>query len=229
MSIYHDKQRALQDAFDTRRLADVIESNNLHLTFNPLDEAFIAAKDFFFLATADASGKPSCSFKAGPAGFVRIVDERTLAFPCYDGNGMYLSMGNVLANPKVGMLFVDFEKPNRLRISGEASIAENDPLLAHYPEAQFIVRVAVTEIFLNCPRYIPKIQAGGGLAVRAGRRQTDAVSELEADRFRPRDLAGARPRDRHADARHRHHGLHPLDRRILKLPFTAPCRSRSWH
>ena len=93
-----------------------------------------------------------------PAGFVRIVDERTLAFPCYDGNGMYLSMGNVLANPKIGMLFVDFEKPNRLRISGEASIAENDPLLAHYPEAQFIVRVAVTEIFLNCPRYIPKFK-----------------------------------------------------------------------
>jgi predicted pyridoxine 5'-phosphate oxidase superfamily flavin-nucleotide-binding protein len=158
MSIYHDKQRALQDAFDTRRLADIIESNNLHLTFNPLDEAFIAAKDFFFLATADASGKPSCSFKAGPAGFVRIVDERTLAFPCYDGNGMYLSMGNVLANPKIGMLFVDFEKPNRLRISGEASIAESDSLLAHYPEAQFIVRVAVTEIFLNCPRYIPKFK-----------------------------------------------------------------------
>ncbi len=124
MSIYHDKQRALQDAFDTRRLADVIESNNLHVTFNPLDEAFIAGKDFFFLATADASGKPSCSFKAGPAGFVRIVDERTLAFPCYDGNGMYLSMG----------------------------------MLAHYPEAQFVIRVAVTEIFLNCPRYIPKFR-----------------------------------------------------------------------
>jgi len=158
MSIYHDRQRALQDAFDTRRLADVIESNNLHATFNPLDEAFIASKDFFFLATADASGKPSCSFKAGPVGFVRILDERTLAFPCYDGNGMYLSMGNVLANPKIGMLFVDFEKPNRLRISGEASIAENDPLLAHYPEAQFVVRVAVTEIFLNCPRYIPKFK-----------------------------------------------------------------------
>ena len=158
MSIYHDKQRLLQDSFDTRRQADVIASNNLHDVFNPMDEAFIASKDFFFLATADGSGKPSCSFKAGQVGFVRIVDERTLAFPCYDGNGMYLSMGNVLLNPKVGMLFIDFEKPNRLRISGKASIVENDPLLTDYPEAQFVVRVAVTEIFLNCPRYIPKLK-----------------------------------------------------------------------
>ena len=158
MSLYHEKQRELQDAFDTRRLADVVESNNVHDTLNPIDEAFIVSKDFFFLATADTSGKPSCSFKAGPIGFVRIVDERTLAFPCYDGNGMYLSMGNLLANPKVGMLFLDFEKPNRLRVSGEASIAEGDSLLAGYPEAQFVVRVAVTEIFLNCPRYIPKLK-----------------------------------------------------------------------
>jgi predicted pyridoxine 5'-phosphate oxidase superfamily flavin-nucleotide-binding protein len=158
MSIYHQKQRQLQDEFDTRRLADVIETNNLHDVFNPLDVAFIASKDFFFLATADPSGKPSCSFKAGPVGFVKIVDDRTLAFPCYDGNGMYLSMGNVLANPKVGLLFIDFEKPNRLRISGEASVIDGDPLLSDYPEAQFVVRVAVSEIFLNCPRYIPKLQ-----------------------------------------------------------------------
>jgi uncharacterized protein len=158
MSMYHHGQRQLQDQFDTRRLADVIESNNVHARFNPLDIAFIAAQDFFFLATADASGKPSCSFKAGPMGFVKIVDDSTLAFPCYDGNGMYVSMGNLLANLKVGLLFIDFEKPNRLRISGEASIMPDDPLLADYPEAQFIIRVAVTEIFLNCPRYIPKFK-----------------------------------------------------------------------
>src|SRR5687768_1014835 len=162
MSLYHGKQRELQDAFDTRRLADVIESSNVHDTLNPLDEAFIVSKDFFFLATADGSGKPSCSFKAGPAGFVKIVDDRTLAFPCYDGNGMYLSMGNVLANPKVGILFIDFEKPNRLRISGEASVTKDDPLISEYPEAQFVVRVAVSEIFLNCPRYIPKFRRVSG-------------------------------------------------------------------
>ena len=197
MSLYHEKQRELQDAFDTRRLADVIESSNLHDTFNPLDEAFIAGKDFFFLATADNSGKPSCSFKAGPAGFVKILDERTLAFPCYDGNGMYLSMGNVLANPKIGMLFLDFEKPNRLRVSGEASIAEADPLLAEYPEAQFVVRVAVTEIFLNCPRYIPKLKrvADSPFVPVAGRRtpfpnwkQIDFVRESLPERDRQKAM-----------------------------------------
>ena len=197
MSIYHEKQRALQDAFDTRRLADVVASNNLHAEFNPLDEAFIASKDFFFLATADASGKPSCSFKAGANGFVKIVDQRTLAFPCYDGNGMYLSMGNLLANPKVGMLFLDFEKPNRLRVSGEASIADNDPLIADYPEAQFVVRVAVTEIFLNCPRYIPKLKrvADSPFVPRAGRetpfpnwKQIDFVRETLPERDRQRAM-----------------------------------------
>ena len=193
MSLYHGRQRELQDAFDTRRLADVIESSNVHDTLNPIDEAFIVSKDFFFLATADTSGKPSCSFKAGPVGFVRIVDGRTLAFPCYDGNGMYLSMGNLLANPKVGMLFLDFEKPNRLRVSGEASIAEADPLLAHYPEAQFVIRVAVTEIFLNCPRYIPKLKrvADSPFVPVAGRptpfpnwKQIDFVRETLPERDR---------------------------------------------
>src|SRR5438105_2330505 len=193
MSIYHEKQRALQDAFDTRRLADVIETNNLHDVFNPLDTAFIESKDFFFLATADQAGKPSCSFKAGEKGFVKIIDERTIAFPCYDGNGMYLSMGNVLANPKVGMLFIDFEKPNRLRISGEASVTKDDPLVAQYPEAQFVVRVAVTEIFLNCPRYIPKMKrvADSPFVPHAGKetpfpnwKQIDFVRETLPERDR---------------------------------------------
>lgn len=157
MSMYHDKQRQLQDRFDSRRLADGIEATNVHSEFNPLDTGFIAAQDFFFLATTDADGKPSCSFKAGAPGFVKIVDDKTLAFPCYDGNGMFLSMGNVVETAKVGLLFIDFQKPNRLRISGTASISEGDPLLVEYPEALFMIRVAVTEIFLNCPRYIPKM------------------------------------------------------------------------
>ena len=197
MSLYHEKQRELQDAFDTRRLADVIESSNVHDTLNPMDEAFIASKDFFFLATADTMGKPSCSFKAGPVGFVKIVDERTLAFPCYDGNGMYLSMGNLLANPKVGMLFLDFEKPNRLRVSGEASITEGDSLLADYPEAQLVIRVAVTEIFLNCPRYIPKFKrvADSPFVPVAGRqtpfpnwKQIDFVRETLPERDRQKAM-----------------------------------------
>lgn len=75
----------------------------------------------FFLATADAQGRPSCSYKGGEPGFVRVLDEQTLAFPRYDGNGMFLSLGNALENPHVGLLFIDFVRARRLRFNGEAS------------------------------------------------------------------------------------------------------------
>jgi hypothetical protein len=114
----------------------------------------IESRDMFFLATADENGCPNCSYKGGNPGFVRVIDEHTLAFPNYDGNGMYLSMGNVLKNPHVGILFIDLEEGNRLRVNGEASIDPQDPLMADYPEAQFIVRVRASYVFPNCPRYI---------------------------------------------------------------------------
>ena len=111
-----------------------------------------------FVATADAEGRPNCSYKGGEPGFVRVLDERTIALPSYDGNGMYLSMGNLLVNPNVGLLFIHFEERKRLRLNGVASIAEDDPLLAEYPEAQFVVRVEAEQVFPNCPRYIHHYQ-----------------------------------------------------------------------
>ena len=112
----------------------------------------------FFLATSDAAGRPNCSYKGGDPGFVRVLDEHTVAFPNYDGNGMYLSMGNALVNPHVGMLFIDFEGQTRMRLNGTATIHFDDPLMAEYPEAQFIVRVHADEIFPNCPRYIHRMK-----------------------------------------------------------------------
>jgi len=155
---YHQGSRELQDRFDTRRLADRIEQRLVVDRIGDADKAFIESLDMFFLATTDESGQPSCSYKGGEAGFVRVVDPVTLAFPNYDGNGMFLSMGNVARNPHVGMLFIDFERQRRLRLSGDAGIGIDDPLLTDYPEAQFIVRVAVTRVFPNCPRYIHKYQ-----------------------------------------------------------------------
>ena len=151
---YHDAQRAIQDRFDTRRLADRISERKVREVIDEEDAAFIAQRDMFFLATCDADGRPQCSYKGGDPGFVRVLDERTLAFPCYDGNGMYLSMGNVLAHPRVGMLFIDFEGQTRMRLNGTASIDWEDPLVEQYSEAQFVVRVRATEVFPNCPRYI---------------------------------------------------------------------------
>jgi len=112
----------------------------------------------FFLATADADGWPDVSYKGGLAGFVRVIDEKTLAFPAYDGNGMFKSFGNILINPKVGLLFIDFENPNRMRVQGTATISKDDPLMSEFPGAQMIIRVTAERIFPNCPRYIHRME-----------------------------------------------------------------------
>jgi uncharacterized protein len=155
---YHEGQRRLQDRFDTRRLADTLQQRKVSDTIDAGDRAFIEARDMFFLATADAHGRPTCSYKGGDPGFVRVLDEHTLAFPNYDGNGMYLSWGNALVNPHVGLLFIDWERRRRLRVDGEASIDDGDPLRSSYPGAQFVVRVRAREVFPNCPRYIHRME-----------------------------------------------------------------------
>jgi uncharacterized protein len=154
MGIYHEGNRTFQERFDTRRLADRIDEKLVRDFINEDDRAFIVARDMLFLATADAEGKPQCSYKGGDPGFVRVLDEHTLAFPSYDGNGMYLSAGNIALNTQVGILFIDFEHKKRLRLNGVATQADDDPLLADYPGAQFLWRVRATEVFPNCPRYI---------------------------------------------------------------------------
>jgi uncharacterized protein len=157
--VYHDGNRRLQDRFDTRRLADRIEERFLaRPTIDDDDRAFIESCDMLFLATADPEGRPQCSYKGGDPGFVRVVDERTIAFPNYDGNGMYLSAGNVLVNPHVGLLFVRFDVQKRLRLNGVGSLLDDDPLLSEYPEAQLLWRIRATEVFPNCPRYIHRLE-----------------------------------------------------------------------
>ena len=151
---YHDGSRSLQDRFDTRALADRIDGLLVSDTISEGDRAFVEARDMFFLATADADGRPTCSYKGGEPGFVRVLDPHTVAFPNYDGNGMYLSTGNVLVNPHVGMLFIDLERGHRMRLEGEASVDLDDPLRDEYPEAQFVVRVRARAVYPNCPRYI---------------------------------------------------------------------------
>ena len=158
MSIYHDASRSWQDRFDTRRLADRIEERKVRDTIDEGDRAFIEARDMFFLATADEDGFPTCSYKGGDPGFVRVLDQRTVAFPVYDGNGMFLSLGNLSLNPRVGLLFLDFEGQKRLRLDGIASVDEADPLLGEYERAQAVVRVEAARVYPNCPRYIHKLE-----------------------------------------------------------------------
>jgi predicted pyridoxine 5'-phosphate oxidase superfamily flavin-nucleotide-binding protein len=155
---YHDGMRRLQDLRETRQLADRLEKVTMRSAFTDEDKAFIARCRMFFIATADEGGQPDCSYKGGAPGFVHVVDDRTLAIPDYDGNGQYRTWGNVLVNARVGLLFVDFETPKRLRVNGTAVVSDQDPLLADFPGAVFIVRLTAERIFPNCPRYIHKMQ-----------------------------------------------------------------------
>ncbi len=156
--MYHAASRRLQDAFDTRRLAERIAEKLVRTSFTEADIAFIAGQPMFMLATADPQGRPECSYKGGLPGFVRVLDTLTLVFPSYDGNGMFRSLGNLTLNPQVGLLFIDFEQPRRLRVQGRASLCHDDPLLAEFSGAQCVVRVQAERIFPNCPRYIHRMQ-----------------------------------------------------------------------
>ena len=155
---YPAGSRALQDAFDTRRLADRLAEVKVHDKFTADDRAFIERMDMFFMASVDANGQPTCSYKGGDPGFVAVIDDHTLVFPNYDGNGMYLSMGNLADTHGIGMLFVDFENQRRMRVDGVAAFSTDDDLMKRYPEAQFVVRVDAHRIYPNCPRYIHKMQ-----------------------------------------------------------------------
>ncbi len=152
--LFDDDHRKLQDHFDSRRLADRLEQTTVFAEVRGRNKRFIESRVMFFLATVDGNCRPTVSYKGGAPGFVQVVDDKTLAFPSYDGNGMFLSTGNIAGQGAVGMLFIDFETPQRLRLQGTASIDFEDPLLASYEEADLVVRVAVEAVFANCPRYI---------------------------------------------------------------------------
>src|SRR3954466_1807350 len=160
-SFYGDAQRRLQDEFDSRVIADVLEAAIVRPQMDDEAKAFIESRSFFFLSTVDADGHPTVSHKGGAAGFVRVTDPSTIVFPSYDGNGMFLSMGNIAGDGRIGLLFMDFERPHRLRVQANAVVRSDDPMIDEYPGADLVVRATVTSLFVNCPRYISPHTAAG--------------------------------------------------------------------
>lgn len=156
--LYGEQHRALQDSFDSRAMADRIEMIAVKPDIGDMERQFIEARDMFFLSSVDHKGRPTVSYKGGVPGFVRVLDATTIAFPSYDGNGMYFSMGNITANPEIGILFIDFERPFRLRLQGRAEVTRDPAALALFKEAELVVKVAVTDTWMNCPRYIHRMQ-----------------------------------------------------------------------
>jgi uncharacterized protein len=158
--MFHEGNRRLQDRFDSRRISDRLEEKLTRKEFTGDDKTFIEGLPYFFLATSDDQGRPDCSFKGGPKGFVRVTGPSEIAFPDYDGNGMFKSLGNISVNANVGLLFIAMHgKPRRLRVNGSARVSDRDPLLSETVGAQLIVRVTARAIFPNCPRYIPTMQS----------------------------------------------------------------------
>jgi uncharacterized protein len=152
--LYGPQHRALQDEFESRNKADRIELIAAKPEVDDTARAFIESRDMFFLSTVDHNGRPTVSYKGGDPGFVRVLDATTLAFPSYDGNGMYYSMGNISAHPEIGCLFIDFERPFRLRLQGRAEVTTTGPLMDLFKEAELVVKVTVSDVWMNCPRYI---------------------------------------------------------------------------
>lgn len=200
-AFYSPEQRRLQDQFESRPLADRLELAIVNDTLADHQQAFIAGRDFFFLSTVTNDGEPTVSYKGGPVGLVTVVDPQTLAFPFYDGNGMFLSAGNISATNKVGLLFIDLETPQRVRVQGAATIDPDDPLLTSYPGAVLICRVAITSAFINCGRYIhkharvapsPYVPDEQGNQPVASWKRIDDLQDVmtDADRARVEDAGG---------------------------------------
>ncbi|MEW6037545.1 MAG: pyridoxamine 5'-phosphate oxidase family protein [Pseudomonadota bacterium] len=156
--LYGEQHKLLQQEFDTRKLADRVKEFIVLPEVTDEHKAFIESRDMFFLTSIDHRGYPTCSHKGGMPGFIKVVDNTTIAFPSYDGNGMFLSLGNIIGNNKIGMLFIDFETPHRVRVHGTASIDKHDSLVKEFHGSELVVRVTVKEIFVNCPRYVHQYQ-----------------------------------------------------------------------
>ncbi len=159
---YTEKALELQQRFDTTALAAVELQVIVHDALTPADRGFISQMEMFWLASVDPNGSPTVSFKGGAPGFVKIADDKTLLFPCFDGNGMYFSMGNIASTSHIGMLFMDFVTPSRLRVQGDAKLTDDPAIVGQWPGAQFAVKVDITALITNCPRYIPRMQRLNG-------------------------------------------------------------------
>lgn len=158
---YTEAHRHLQERFESRRLADRLGEITVSDRIGDHARRMIEAAPFFWLATADADGWPDVSYKGGRPGFVRILDDQHLAFPSYDGNGMYRSLGNIVDNPKVGLLFVDLDQPFRMRLKGRAQLVDDPSMVASWPGAEAAVAVTVEAVFPNCSRYLHQLELRG--------------------------------------------------------------------
>ena len=181
MSFYDEHHLELQERFQSRNLASALEFAIVHPSLDEEAIEFIGRREFFFLTTVRPDGQPTVSHKGGPPGFVKVVDPTTLIFPSYDGNGMFLSMGNITATAKIGMLFIDFETPHRVRVHADATVSSDDPLLAEFPGAPNAGESKHHRIVHQLPAVHRETRAARRFALCARCRRRCTPSGLEED------------------------------------------------
>lgn len=160
-TLYGPGPRSLQDAFDARRLADRLTEITVVDSIDERYGGFIDSATYFYLATVDADGFPDVSYKGGQPGFVKVVDPNTIRFPSYDGNGMYRSLGNIVDNDRVALLFIrQDDRPARIRVQGTARVLDDPAVVGTFEGAELVVEVAVGRLFPNCPRYVHDLSNG---------------------------------------------------------------------
>ncbi len=155
---FHPGEIAAQEKWQTAHMWD--EARRTRLLMDHLPGIFherVENAPFFFLATSNSTGNCDCSFKGGGPGIIHIIDETRLAFPDYDGNGAFMSVGNILENPHVGLLFIDFADGARLRVNGRASVHDDGAVKELFPDHQRVILVTVEQVVPNCPAHVPRL------------------------------------------------------------------------
>jgi uncharacterized protein len=161
-------EHLLQAAYGTVDRAQRFYGDQVLDHLNPRMIEFVGRMDMAFVATSDADGECDCSLRTGPPGFIQILDERTIAYPEYRGNGVLASLGNISENARIGVLLVDFVTDLiGLHVNGTASIVEDTVLRGEYPDlpvdadpgrtAQRWVLVHVVEAYVHCRKHIPRL------------------------------------------------------------------------
>jgi predicted pyridoxine 5'-phosphate oxidase superfamily flavin-nucleotide-binding protein len=160
----HDLQRRYGSQERARRFYE----HQLLDRLNDRMMAFIGRQEMVWIATADAHGECDCSFRAGPPGFVQVLDAWTLRYPEYRGNGVMASLGNILENPHVGMVFLDFDQERiGLHINGTAHIVEAEDRNGERPRVERWVEVRVQEAYIHCRKHLPRLVKAAAAGERA--------------------------------------------------------------
>ncbi len=165
-TVLHEGEREAQRRFGAEGYWDEARLGMIRDAIPPAWAAFLEAQAFFFIATANHRGECDCSFRGREINargqacpLLRVLDAKTLVFPDFSGNRLYNSLGNLLVNPHIGMLFVDFANRSRARVNGAAEIIEDRRAYEDiWPMAQRYVRVTVQQVYPNCRARIPKMQ-----------------------------------------------------------------------